>query len=61
MIPKRKSLLIYYLLEFGINTMSFNGSKIFVKHNTFEKIDATFKTYVKQHSCDIQIIYGTKC
>ena len=45
MIPKRKSLLIYYLLEIGIDTMSFNGSKIFVKYITFEKIDATLKTY----------------
>ena len=60
MIPKRKSLLIYYLLEFGIDTMSLNGSKIFVKHNTFKKNDATLKTYEKQHSCDIQSIYGTK-
>ena len=60
MIPKRKSFLIYDLLEFGTNTMSFNRSKTFVKHNTFEKIDATLKTYENQHSCDIQSIYRTK-
>ena len=61
MIRKKKYLLIYYLLEFGIDTLSLNGSKTFVKHNIFKKIDATRKTYEKQHSCDIQSIYGTKC
>ena len=60
MIPNWKSLLIHYLLEFGIDTISLNGSKTFVKHNTFKKIDPTLKTYGKQHSCDIQSIYGTK-
>ena len=57
MIPKRKSLLIYYLLEFGIDTMSFNGSKTFVKYNTFEKVDATLKTYGNQHSSNINSKY----
>ena len=61
MIPKKKSLLIHYLFEFGIDTMSFNESKTFIKHNTFKKIDATLKTYGKQHSCDIQSIYEIKC
>ena len=40
--------------------MSINGSKTFVKHITFKKIDATLKTYEKQNSCDIQNNYGTK-
>ena len=61
MIPKKKKLLIYYLLEFGINTMSLNRSKPFVKHNTFEKINVTLKSYGKQYSCNIQSIYETKC
>ena len=58
---KRKSSLIYYLLEFSINTMSLNGSKTFVKQNIFEKVDAILKSYEKQHSYDIQSIYETKC
>ena len=42
---KRKGLLINYLLKFGINTMSLNENKIFVKLAIFVKFDTTLKAY----------------
>ena len=41
---KRKSSLINYLLKLGINIMSLNGSKTFVKHTILKKFDTTLKT-----------------
>ena len=61
MILKKKYLLIYYFLEFSINTISLKKKKTFVKYNTFEKVDGIPKTYGKQHSYNIQSIYETKC
>ena len=41
----QKEKFIDLLFKFGINTMSFNGSKTFVKYIIFEKINSTLKMY----------------